>query len=592
MKLRLSFQAWILTGTLLAVICTLAFVGVFLEQSLRGKMTDNLRISLLDQCTLIGEVARDRWNEGQSVQETDYLADYLGRKMGIRVTFIRPDGKVLGDSEVPSEAIGTLESHAGRPEVTAALSDGQGWSLRRSSTLGDDLMYVTHLLGTSAEPRLIIRAALSVRQVEEVLSGLQGLILWASLLGVLLSVGVSLLVSFRLSRPVKDLTRTAQGISSGDLDQRLRHYPNHEIGDLGRAFDQMADNLQEEIHAVTRARDRLEAVLRGMVEGVLVTNSAGRVTMINKALGSMLDLRADPVGRMPSEILRSPALIEALQRISPDNPFASVEIRTLGGKPHVLEVDVALLPGEGPRGGVVAVFHDITERKRLEEMRRDFVANVSHELRTPLAAIRASVETLLDGALSDPKFGRQFTEVIKRHTNRLEDIVEDLLELARLESGAITAASPENLRAAGLVESCLNAVSELAAARGVMLDSGLSDDTLVFPGDRRQLENAVVNLLENAVKYTEPGGRVELKVFQDSGQVHIAVRDTGIGIPQEHLPRIFERFYRVDKNRSREMGGTGLGLAIVKHVAQVHHGRVTVDSMPGKGSTFELIIPA
>jgi two-component system phosphate regulon sensor histidine kinase PhoR len=353
----------------------------------------------------------------------------------------------------------------------------------------------------------------------------------------------------------------------------------------------MADHLQEEIEAVTRARDRLEAILRGMVEGVLVTDADGRVTQANLALREMLSRNTNPLGRKPSEVFRNADLIEAFQTVSTGVHHANLEIRTLGKSPKTLEVELAALPGEGSRSGVVAVFHDITERKHIEEMRRDFVANVSHELRTPLAAIRGAVETLLDGALDDKKFNRKFTEVIERHVHRLEDQVMDLLELARLESGEVPP-QYEQVSAKSLADAALGAVRELAASRGVELSGEVPDPAPSLKGDRRHLEQAIINLLDNAVKYTEPGGKVALSVEAVDSEICFTVADNGIGIPPEHQNRIFERFYRVDKDRSREMGGTGLGLAIVKHVVQSHGGRVELESFPGRGTTFRLILPA
>jgi two-component system phosphate regulon sensor histidine kinase PhoR len=279
-----------------------------------------------------------------------------------------------------------------------------------------------------------------------------------------------------------------------------------------------------------------------------------------------------------------------MQKAAGGASYASLEIRTIGPRPRVLEVEAAALPGEGPRAGVVAVFHDITERKRIEEVRRDFVANVSHELRTPLAAIRGAAETLLGGALENPDFARRFTEVIDRHSRRLEQLVMDLLSLARLESEE-EKSDAADLSVRKLAESSLAAVSELAAERGVTLSSELPEQDWVVRGDRNRMEQALVNLLDNAVKYTEAGGSVVLRVYHDNGTVNLAVADSGIGIPPEALSRIFERFYRVDKGRSRDVGGTGLGLAIVKHAVQTQGGRVDVESFPGRGSTFTIRLP-
>jgi len=590
LKPRFTFHNWIFGGCILVVLCTLAFVGIFLERSLREQIIRHLRDSLFHQVAVLGEVISDRWSQTDPLADSDKLAQFLGRKMGLRVTLISPGGLVVGDSEVPTEKVAGLENHADRPEIIQALAEGQGWSVRRSATLQQDYLYVAGLIGPPDRPRLIVRASLSLAESEAVLSRLKRLILWASLLGVILSLGAAFLVAQRISRPIKDLTRTVLNISSGDLAQRLHLYPNHEIGDLGRAFDQMADHLQEELEAVTQARDRLETVLRRMVEGVLVTDSTGRILMTNQSLRDLLGLIFNPLGRRPSEILRNAKLIEAFREVSAGSPYLSLEIETLTPGKRALEVHLAALPGEGPGSGVVAVFHDVTQRKRVEEMRRDFVANVSHELRTPLAAIRASVETLLDGALEKPQFARQFTEVIERQVRRIESIVFDLLALARLESGQ-EESHRENIIWAELVETVLGMVSELAHSRQVALKSEISPGLKEFRGNKRQVEQALVNLLDNALKYTEAGGEVTLKVYHRDHQVCLAVTDTGVGIAPEHHDRIFERFYRVDKNRSRELGGTGLGLAIVKHIAQAHGGKVEVESFPGRGSTFRLILP-
>ena len=590
MRFRLSFQGLILTGCVAVVLCTLAFVGILLENFLRDRMVGQLRDSLFHQVVLLSEVASDRWVPGDSVEEIDRLAVLLGNRLGMRVTLISPDGLVLGDTEVSTEEVGRMENHSDRPEVIEALSTGKGWAIRRSATLGVDFLYVAGVLGRVGEAKLVIRLALSLAEMEKSLADQRRLILWSSLLGVLLSLGLSILVARYISLPVNRLTNTATNILSGDRPQRVRRYPNHEIGDLGRVFDKMADHLQEEISAVTRARDRLETILRGMVEGVLVTDHTGSISLANRALRELLSLDINPLGRMPSEIIRHADLIEAINQVSRGLAHTSMEIRTLGPPARTLEVEMAALPTETQRSGVVAVFHDITERKRIEEMRRDFVANVSHELRTPLTAIRGSVETLLDGPVDNPQFTRRFTEMIERQVRRFEAIVMDLLELAKIESGDISL-NYEEISAEKLAETVRESISDLAAERNVALNFELPPHPLVFRGDRRQVEQAILNLMDNAVKYTQEGGQVQFKVFLANNMVHLAVRDTGPGIHPEHLPRIFERFYRVDRNRSRELGGTGLGLSIVKHIVQAHKGRVEVDSFPGRGSTFTIILP-
>ena len=590
MSPRLSFQSRILAGCLVVVVCTLIFVAVLMERSLGNHMVQQVRSTLQHEIRTVREVVRDRWRPGEGIEAGDRLADQLGRIVGGRVTLITPEGKVLGDSQMPRAGVPEMMNHADRPEVIEALAKGEGASVRYSSTLGLDLMYVAIRLDGPEHKRLIVRLALPLSQVEQTISQTRRLVLGAVFLGVLLSIGVAYLVARGLSRPVQQLTRTAASIATGDLSRRFIRYPSHEIGDLGRAFDQMADHLQRTIDDITHSRDRLEAILRGMVEGVLVTDPEGYVLLANRALKKMLGLETVPMGRMPSEIIRNADLLEALDEARAGREYVSREFQTLGNPPRHLEAHVVRMTGDTAGAGLVCVLHDITERKRLEKTRRDFVANVSHELRTPLTAVRGAAETLLDGAVDSPQYARHFAELILRQNQRLERLTQDLMELASLESGE----SPPRRRrieAAELTDSIMEAVTDLAETRGMELERRLPREPLVFQADARQLEQAVLNLMDNAIKYSGQGGKVTLAMEPVGDEVIISVSDSGPGIAAEHLPRLFERFYRVDTNRSREMGGTGLGLAIVKHIAQVHHGRVEVESAPGQGSTFRLVLP-
>jgi len=589
-KARLSFQGWILGGCLVVVVCTLIFVAVVMERSLSSHMLELVRSSMQREILTVREVVRDRWHPGEGVRAGDKLADELGRIVGARVTLITPQGKVVGDSQMSRDKVPEMVNHADRPEIVQAMKEGDGSAVRYSSTLGLDLMYTALRMDGPEGETLLVRLALPLSQVQQALSRTRGLVLWAVFLGVLLSIGVAYLVARSLSRPVQQLTRTAASIAAGDLSRRFTRYPRHEIGELGRAFDQMADNLQSTINDITQSRDRLEAILRGMVEGVLVIDNDGQVLLANRALMEMLELKAVPPGRLPSEIIRNADLLEALDEARAGREYVWREIQTLGNTPRFLEAHVVRISNEAAGPGMVCVLHDITERKRLEKTRRDLVANVSHELRTPLTAVRGAAETLLDGALDSPQYASHFAELILRQSHRLERLVQDLMELARLESGE----SPPRLRpidAAELADSVLEGVIDLAQAQGIELERRLPREPLVFAADARQVEQAVLNLLDNAIKYSGQGGRVTLAMEENNDEVVISVSDTGPGIAAEFLPRLFERFYRVDTNRSREIGGTGLGLAIVKHIAQVHHGRVEVSSAPGQGSTFRLILP-
>ncbi len=588
MSFRLPFKGWILLGCVVVVLCTQIVTGLILERFLRKQMVADLNNSLYQQIVILREVISDRWQPGDPVTNVDALTDDLGRRFDLRITLIEPGGRVVGDSEVPTEKINLLDNHAARPEVVQAIENERGWSIRRSATLGVDQLYVAGLFGRPEQPELVLRLALPLGEVESALSRMRRLITWAILLGIFLSICVAFIVAHHLFRPIKDLTQAALDISAGQPAKHLRWYPNHEIGDLGRAFDRMADDLQKEIKEVTRSRDRLEAILRGMVEGVLVTDDTGKITLVNQALKELLDLTIDPAGRMPSEVIRNADLIEVINQVTQNQSNDSLEIQTLGKIRRTLAVELAALPSHMPTAGIVAVFHDITERKRIEDMRREFVANVSHELRTPLTAIKGAVETLLDGALDNPEVSRNFTEVIHRHVKRLETLVLDLLDLSRLESGVSRSLNNE-VDLVSLAQNVLTAVADLAAARNLSLENELPNESLVVKGDSHQLEQALFNLLDNAIKYTESGGRVTLHIYPEDKIVRMDVSDTGLGIDPEHLPRIFERFYRADKTRSRDLGGTGLGLAIVKAVAHTRGGDVRVETGQG-GSTFTLTV--
>jgi len=570
------------------IVAALLAATLLLQWVLKPMLLDQIRANLQEELGLVKELAIQRGLPDRGIQRTDVLADRIGRALSRRVTFIAVDGRVLGDSNVSLERLPHVENHRGRPEVEEALRRGVGWHIRRSATIGAEFLYVASVLGDTEAPRLILRLAVPLQRVEGLLRRMRELVVLAAVASALLSFGLAYLVSRGISRPVAELTRAAKRLAAGDRTARIGRYPQNELGELARSFDRMADVLQEELEAVERARDRLSAVLEGMAEGVMLLDVEGRIVLWNRALEDLLRLELEPRGRTPAELVRSPELQEAVREILEGEEQRVLEVRTSTRPQRILEVHLGRILGR--EGGAVAVFHDVTEQRRVEKVRRDFVANVSHELRTPLSAIRAAVETLLEGALMDPKFSHHFVEVIGRHTERLQRLLDDLLDLARIESGH-TPPSMEPIRADALMDAAAGTVASLAQSRGVELIREPTEEPLVIRGDRRQLEQALVNLLDNAVKYTDPPGRVVLSIRRRDREVHLEVSDTGVGIPEEHIPRIFERFYRVDKARSRQLGGTGLGLAIVKHIVQAHGGRVEVESTPGKGSTFRVVLP-
>ncbi len=571
-------------GCLLVVVCTLAFVAVILEFNLREQLVSHAQAALRHQFATAGETLVARWPDPESPAALDELAGEVGRLLGVRVGFVAEDGRVLADSRLDPARVAKLESHADRPEVMAALQGRRGTSIRPSGVLGETLLYEAGALAVPGRPRLVLRLSVPLAEVEATLARSRRLIGGALMLGVLLAVGVTYLVARGISQPIRALKSAAGAIAGGEFSRRVRRYPGHEVGDLSRAFDAMADTIQEKIAELTQARNRLEAILWGMSEGVLVTDRGGRIILANQALLELLGLARDPVGRMPSEIVRNADLVAAMRQARLARERVAREIRLLEPRPRALEMQVVPLSVPDTEAGCVAVLHDISERKRVEEIRRDFVANVSHELRTPLTAIRGATETLLDGALDSPADARRFVEMIHRHADRLSRLAQDLLELARLENGKAGGQEREAVEAGELADTLLGTVAAQAGERGITLRLAPPEGEIRFLADRRSLEQALLNLLDNAIKYTEPGGQVTLGFAADAATVRAAVSDTGVGIPPEHQERIFERFYRVDKNRSRELGGTGLGLAIVKHLVQTMHGRIELASQPGRAA--------
>jgi len=554
---------------------------------IREDMVSHASKYLARQLPIIKEVLEARKAQWDSPKSMDPLADWLGSGLQLRLTLILPDGRVVGDSQVELGQLELLDNHGDRAEVREALRLGSGSSVRYSKTLGVDLLYVAALMGSPENPGMVVRLAVPLE--EETAAAQEGYkrILAGLILGLVLSGAAAHLVARVTGKELGDLARKARQMAQEGTQEGEFPVQVCEVGNVDRAITSLGYHMESKIRELQDARDSMETLIEGMVEGVLLTDKEGRILLVNKALKKLMEPRVDPMGRTAAEAFRQADLQEALEKCISQAEIISLEIRTSGASAKALEVHVAPVGGTG----AVAVFHDVTERKRMEEMRKDLVASVSHELRTPVAAVRASVETLLEGALEEPAQARRFFEIIHRHVLRLQKILEDLLDLSRLESGAWERRR-EPVRLGDIAEAALGAVAELARAKGLELSKELPQGQVMVKGDPRQLEQALVNLLENAVNYTEPGGRVSLQVSLEGAEAHIAVQDTGVGIPSEHLPRIFERFYRVDKNRSRALGGTGLGLSIVKHVVQSHSGRVEVESSPGKGSIFRIILPA
>jgi two-component system phosphate regulon sensor histidine kinase PhoR len=411
-----------------------------------------------------------------------------------------------------------------------------------------------------------------------------GVFIVALLVGVAQAILVSSLWAHTLTRNVRGITATARAMAAGDLGIRTPVLGGDELGDLGRALDQLARTLAAALDRLRREHDLLNRVVNGMREGVLLLDRQGRVVLANSALRDMLLLAPDVVGKMPLEVIRNAELKRTLDEAAASDDTISGEIDLGDLKRRQLLVHAAALRGQ-PGGGLLAVFVDMTDLRRLETIRRDFVANVSHELRTPIATVRSAAETLRGALITQPQMASVFVEIIERQSERLQSLVEDLLDLARIESKQFRL-SLEPVSLAPIVDHIVSLFRERAEEKHIRLRAEVARDLPLGRADPRALEQVLTNLLDNAVKYGSDGVSVTVRASREADNLRVSVADTGAGIDEAHLPRLFERFYRVDPGRSRDVGGTGLGLSIVKHLVEAMDGRVGVESAPGRGTTF------
>jgi two-component system, OmpR family, phosphate regulon sensor histidine kinase PhoR len=575
-KLIVALSGLVILGVLVS--------GVAADRSLRSDQLEQVERSLEERARLVLDQTREISFEHDDRATLDALADRTARAGMMRVTLISLDGTVLGDSGVDLDRLPGIESHADRPEVRAALAGEVGSATRRSDTVGHELLY----LALPAEGRGIVRVAVTLSELDAARAALRRRLAVAGCVGLLIAIALSFLIARSALRPIQEVRRVAEAIARGDLDERPPLSGGDALGEISNSIREIARQLRTRLEDATHEKEQLRAVLESMVEGVLVVDAAGRVLLANSRLREFYGIRNEITGHPLLEVIRHPELDVLLRDVAEADAIVSSTF-TLGDPPRTLRVQAARFPrGVEPRAGSVAVFHDISELERLEEVRRDFVANASHELRTPLTAIQGFAETLLEADLSPDK-RQSYLEIIDRHARRLGFIVRDLLALSTVETGKWRV-EPMQVDVADIARTVIHDLEPRVVEGELSLDCEVEGDVEAF-ADPRILEQILTNLLDNAVKYTEPGGRVEVRLIEGPERVRLIVRDTGIGIPEEDQSRIFERFYRVDKARSRSAGGTGLGLSIVRHLVQRLGGEISVESRVGEGTTFAFSLP-
>ncbi len=582
MTLRSPIFRKLLGSAIVLVGVTLFALDFYLTRYTAQREVESTRLRLATAARILAGEIPDA--PGANLENWAMTA---GARAHARVTLINPGGVVEADSQHDPE---TMENHSGRPEIREAISRGMGSSIRHSATLDRDLCYLAISFPYHGEPGFVLRLAVPLEDVQASVAAVRRRILAASVVAALIALAFAYFFSDSHTRRIARLRAFAEDLVHNPTLRALDVGSNDELGALAQSLNRASTQLRELVERLNVESARREAILAGMAEGVLAVNQELRVTFCNDFFLRALGRTTPATENMPLvELIRDPELRGLLERVLSSGAPLKERVQLASAEGRTFEVQAAPLIAPSYRGAI-AILHDITDLERLERVRRDFVANVSHELRTPLTAIRGYAETLLEGALEDSENNRKFLEIIKAHSIRLNNIASDLLTLSELESGK-PAAEPEWVSVNAALKAALHTVESEARLRDVSLVWEERTDAQVR-GDRTRLEQALINLLDNAVKFNRPGGKVRVETsLGPDGKVRIVVADNGIGIPSDDLGRIFERFYRVDKARSREMGGTGLGLSIVKHVVERMGGSVTAESQIGKGSTFTLLLP-
>lgn len=571
--------------------------GLFMAQMLRNTYINALQENMRREIQLM--TANIVWKRTGTLDElaTYYssLAHLYRQSADARVTFIREDGVVLGESE--RDAL-TMENHLNRAEIQQAKASGVGYAIRYSDSVKQNMLYAALPIRQSGQIVGYVRLAMSLAEVEGTVRRLW-LFLLAGLGILFLAAGtISYRIASGLTRPFEKMTRVARQLSNMNYKSRVSIRTKDEIGELGQAINLMADSLQLQMNRITENESRLKSVLENMMSGVVMIDKNESIVLLNRSAEEILGFSANELlGKKYNEAKQQFEFTQLIEECISTREHIRDEMIFYFPEERILEINLSPMSHANDEfAGVLIVLHDITAVRRLERMRSEFVANVSHELKTPVAAVKGFAETLLAGAMNDKETAKSFLQIIFDESERLNRLIGDILELSKIESKRIPLHfSPVHLRA--FLENTLHVMKSEAQKKKIEMELQVADD-LYIEADEDRLRQILINLLSNGINYTPEGGKVKVKALpllaeneKEPDRVRIVVADTGIGIPKKDLPRIFERFYRVDKARSRSSGGTGLGLSIVKHLVELHKGQISVDSEVGVGSKFIIDLP-
>lgn len=584
-KQKLTFRLFISYFTL--VFIALALIVVYASNAFQSFYFDESVNNLRVRSLLVEEIVhRSPSDDPDSLQA---LCQYFGAEIETRITLITLDGIVIADSD---ENPRSMDSHHDRPEVIDALAGLEGVSRRSSYTLDEEHLYLARLTQKS-EPKMIIRVSFPTSALTATLEDLKVSLILGGLLIILLLAIVNWYLSGQILKPIAIMEAGARRFARGKLKAKIPESNIEELGSLGHSLNLMAEQIYDRIRVITQQKNEQIAIMSSMTEGVLAINPESAVLSCNRAAAELFGLQPNAIlGRPLHEVIRNTELIDFTTKVLNANKSKECRVSIYEPEERNLNVVGSRMPAKkGAIGGAVLVFTDLTQIQKLEGVRKEFVANVSHELKTPITSIQGYVETLLDGALDDAANAQNFLEIISKHATRLGQIVDDLLELSRIEE--LNDDEVQHLKLTPLnpiVEATIKDFQSAADSRSISIVTQIDNDVALVL-NAKLFSHALSNLLDNALKYSDQGSTVTFRTKVDTTQTTLDLIDTGQGISKEHLTRIFERFYRVDKGRSREVGGTGLGLSIVKHIARIHHATLEVESKVGEGSTFRFIFP-
>ncbi|AGB40792.1 PAS domain S-box [Halobacteroides halobius DSM 5150] len=579
---KLKSIRWkIISLYLMLLIITLVFSGYLLQDSLKNYFSHWLDRQLVGEMKLLVGIIKPLV-KAENRPVLDKMINKYGKQLETRITIVDDSGKVLADSrEDPTE----MDNHLYRPEIQEALRRrGIGKEIRHSATLDIDMRYVALPIESNKQVLGIIRFAISLDKLNRFYYGIWKVLLQTGVIAFIISIILSFKFSSQITNPIGEMTSAVQRIANGFLDQKLVIRTEDEIGRLAQMFNHMVKKLKNKMQQISSEKSKVEAIVTSIGDGIIATNEHGEIILINLTIEELFAVKEEEMlGKSVIQMTRSYKLDELINKALIKGESLTEEIELLLPEERIFRVRLALIEREEQAAGVVVSLRDITDIKQLEQMRKDFVSNVSHELKTPLTSIKGYVETLMESELESGTYN-SFLKVINDEAERLEHLINDILDLSKIESS--DSLLKENVDMVEVVNGIIPVVEPKAQRKNIILNLDVPAKLPIIKGNKDQLSRLMINLVDNAIKYTPSGGKVEVRSYSEDNNIVIEVEDNGIGIPQEDISRIFERFYRVNKARSRKLGGTGLGLSIVKHIVEQHQGIIEVESELEKGTKF------